>query len=154
VRGLGLSTSTPDGRPQVVGVVVERTNGHMECQEVFRFNSDAQQDLALQLASLSSALESKLPAIHADAVVVRTLDHSPRQRRESELAVRYAAEGVLMAISRRQVDSTTRLRGKEIGDRCGRDKESAEAEAASLCGDKNKVAGAAAIAALLIAESA
>lgn len=153
MRGLGLSTNTPDGRPQVIGVIVERDQGELKCREAFHFNADAQQDFPLQLASLSSALEAKLPSLEANAVVIRTLDHSPRQRRDRDVSARYSAEGVMMAVSRRYVQLTVRLRGKEIGDRCGTDKETAEATAASLCGEKTKVAGAAAMAALLLAES-
>ena len=153
MRGLGLSAKTPEGRPHVVGVVLERIDGQLECEEVFQFNADAQQDFALQLASLGSALESKLPSVNADVVVVRTLDYSPRRRRDRDIAAHYATEGILLAVSRRQVELTLRLRGKEIGDRVRRSKEAAEAEAAKLCGDRQKDAGAAALAALILAES-
>jgi hypothetical protein len=153
MKGLGLSTTLVDGRPHVVGVIVERKAGQLSGREVFRFTSDAQQDLALQLASLSSALASKMPAFAADAAIVRTLDHSPKPRKETDLAVRYAAEGVLLAVSRRFIERTDRLRGKDIGDRCGSDKGTVEARAAVMCGEEGKVAGAAAIAALTWAEA-
>jgi hypothetical protein len=147
-----LDTSVAGDGPTVIGVVFERSGDDITGSEAFRFIGDAQQDFPQQLASLSSALEAKLPQITADAVVVRSMDHSPFNRREATQASRYAVEGVLLAVCRRRVEETQRLRGVEIGNRCGITKQQAEDRASHVCGAQLKGAGAAALAALLIAE--
>lgn len=136
----------------MVGVLFERVGANIIGQEVFRFNSDAQQDFPQQLASLASALEARMPIVHVDAAVVRSMDRSPFGRRENTSANRYAVEGVLLATCRRSVERTVRLRGVDIGERCGSSKQAAETRAAEICGEALKSAGAAALAALHIAE--
>src|SRR5438270_11331805 len=108
-RGLGLEVTMPNGRPHVVGVVAERSGTTVIARETFRHTATAQADFPQQLASLETALESTIGGFSVDAVVVRTFDHSPRPRRESEVAGRYSVEGVLLAACRRHVQETNRL---------------------------------------------
>lgn len=152
MRGFGLHARLRGGRILVVGVVLQRRDDGVTPIEEFRHEGASHDDFPLQLAGLGDAFQAFLTTAAPDAVVVRTMDFAPR-RRENEMASKYGAEGVLLAVARRQVPRTERLRGIDIGLRCGTDKTRAEEEAERLCGTALKEAGSAALAALFLAEN-
>src|SRR2546427_11562765 len=99
--GLGLHCSIHQGRPRVVGVLIRRTAvGDLEGGQEFSHLSDAQETFPLQLKNLASALESRLPLLGADGIVVRTMDYSPAIKRH-QLAQHSMVAGVLLAGLRR-----------------------------------------------------
>src|SRR5216683_3360559 len=149
--GLGLHCNIHQGRPRVVGVLIRRNAaGELKGAQEFSHLSDAQENFPLQLKNLASALESRLPMLGADGIVVRTMDYSPAIKRQ-QLAQHSMVAGVLVASSRRHCDLTRTLTGRDIGSTLGSSKAAAEAQAANLVGDALREAGAAALAALSLA---
>jgi hypothetical protein len=151
MKGLGLHCAIQNGRPRVVGVLAEGTPaGTVEAKQVFSHISDAQEDLPLQLANLSTALASLLPGLAADAVVVREMDYF-KFTRNAVSQMHNQAVGVLLAIARDRCETTRLMSGRDIGTVHGTSKAQAEKEAADLVGQDQKEAGAAALAALKLA---
>ena len=126
MRGLGLSCSLINGRPSVVGVLAEHAGSGISGHEIFRHLADPQEGFPLQLVALANALESALPDIRADAVIVRSMDWSRFGRGQEVMQKRYSVEGVLLATARARVERTTSLSGREIGQRLASSKEEAD----------------------------
>jgi hypothetical protein len=153
MRGLGLHTTVKDGHPTVNGVVLERQGSDLVGSLEFTWHANPQEDEALQFADLFGAFSSALPSLNVDAVVVRTMDHGPATRRTTELACKYGVQSLLLAVARPTVKRTARLRGIDIGTRCGTDKATVDKQAAGIVGEQLREAGAAAVAAVVWAEN-
>jgi Holliday junction resolvasome RuvABC endonuclease subunit len=151
MRGLGIACSL-DGRPIVTGVIAERgDDGTVVAQEVLRHVADRNDDEPSQLRAIADHIESRMRDLAPDAVVVRSVDWFPNMNRAT-VRRKYVVEGAVTVEVRRHVDLVEALPGRDIGTRCGSTKAEVEAEASALVGDEAKDAGAAALAALAIAE--
>jgi hypothetical protein len=93
-----------------------------------------------------------MPLVGTNAVVVRAMDYAPAIKRQT-LQRHSMVIGVLLSIARKYCDATCALSGRDIGVRLGSSKAAAETEAVGLVGDALKEAGAAALAALHLAEN-
>jgi hypothetical protein len=93
-----------------------------------------------------------MPLVGTDAVVVRVMDYAPAIKRQT-LQRHSMVIGVLLSTARKYCDATCALSGRDIGVSLGLSKASAEGEAGALVGDGLKEAGAAALAALHLAEN-
>jgi hypothetical protein len=153
MKALGLLCKLEKPHFRVIGVAMElQPDGTLAGTKIFSHLSSAQEDLPLQLKSLSLALASQLAVIRPSAVVVRAVDFSPSGRSLAALQKRSYVDGVITAVSRDACENTVLLSGKEIGEACGLSKEDAEVEAARLVDRALKEAGAAALAALRLAQ--
>lgn len=150
MKGLGIAVHLEGGRPVVTGVLAEGTLSQPTAGVVFVHRGDANENVPQQLRAVSDHVETRLGELEPDAVVVHSLDWFPQLRRATAKA-RYMVEGVIAGISRAHVDETQHLSGREIGVTCGSTKAEVETAAAQLVGDSDKAAGAAALAALTIA---
>lgn len=146
--GLGLHCVLRKGHPVVVAVVMSDGSPGVVGKVAYKHVTDPSDDFALQLVGVGTDLESRLPDLSTDAIVVRSMDHSARGRRRDVYRKRYAVEGVLLSVGRRVVDRTIALTGLQIGMRSGSSKSDIESEAASIVGDTHKEAGSAGLVAL------
>lgn len=137
----------------MLGVEVEGPRNSMLGREVLRHRSDPNQEWAKKLRSLVADLDTALRGSSPDALVVRSMDWAGA-RRESTARIRYQVEGAILAVASRYVDVVQSRSGREIGDICGSSKQAVDSEASAVFGDQLKEAGAAAIAALVLAEQA
>jgi hypothetical protein len=152
MRGLGIACSLSGG-PIVIGVIATRNDqGDAVAERVLRHEADRNEDEASQLRSIADHVEGRMRDIAADAVVVRSLDWFPRMNRDTARK-KYLVEGAVTVELRRHVDQVEVLPGRDIGARCESSKTEVEAQASALVGEEAKEAGAAALAALRIAES-
>lgn len=125
--------------PVTIDVVSHRTNPH----------EDWAQKLRLLIADLHTQWRRKPPK----AVVIRTLDWA-RNRREGPTRQRHQVEGAILAAAREHSSVVVSKSGKEVGSICGTTKADIEQEAAAVFGAKNKEAGGAVLAALVLADEA
>ena len=150
MRGLGILISIEGKRPVTVGVLLEGVAESCSGEEVYRHSGHAQDDLPEMLRSLADDLDSQLPLLNPNAVVIHSADWHPAR---PPSPIRQMAEGVVAAVARKHVQKVEVLNGKQIGNRMKLGKEAVESNAASILGQELKVSGSAALAALSIAES-
>jgi hypothetical protein len=149
VKGLGVLCSIRKGRPIVSAVLLESGGDDASPPRVidrFQYVADPHEDFALQLTSLSAALESRFKALSPDAVVVRTMDWHPNRSKGDTAQKRYCTEGVVLAAVRAHVAQGSWLTGAEVGTACGTTKQKIEDQATTICPDEPKEAVAAALA--------
>jgi hypothetical protein len=148
----GVYCRQEDERPVVV-VVSAEDDGEPRLAEVLLFPASEHDDRPAQLHAIARAFATKVKDTHPAAIVVRSLDKMVgRQRKDTVTRLHYQVEGVLLEVSRRQGETVVAaLNGKEIGQTLGRRKADVEADAAAALGNALKEAGAAALAARVLA---
>jgi hypothetical protein len=152
MRGLGIACSL-DRAPVVTGVLAQRNDrDEVVAEEVLRHVADRNDAEPAQLRAIADHVESRMRDLAPDAVIVRSVDWFPSMNRET-VRKKYLVEGAVTVEVRRHVDIVEALSGREIGVRCGSSKADVEARAQALVGDAAKEAGAAALAALAVAEA-
>jgi len=145
----GIGCRVMAGQAVVVGLEAEGPRDLATGRRVFRHKSNPKEDWALKLALLASDLDTELRKAPPDAVVVRSMDHTP-SRRDLITRPRYQIEGVVLAVARKYVATVQAHSGKEIGDLCRTSKVAVEEEARLRFPGEDVDAGAAAIAALVV----
>lgn len=137
----------------MIGVLAQRdADGEIVAEELLRHEADRNDDEASQLRSIADHVEGRMRDIAPDAVVVRSLDWF-RNMNSDTARKKYIVEGAITAEVRRHVDRVEALRGRDIGTRFDSTKNEIEDRASALVGEDAKEAGAAALAALALAES-
>jgi hypothetical protein len=143
----GVYCRQEDERPVVMVVSAEEA-GEPRLAEVLNFPASEHDDRASQLHAIARAFATKVKDTRPTAIVVRSLDKMVgRQRKDTVTRLHYQVEGVLLEVSKRNVETVVALNGKEIGQCLGRTKAEVEADAAAILGKDLKEAGAAALAA-------
>jgi hypothetical protein len=149
---LGIDAHVLKGRAVVAGVLVVReADSTISGEKVFEHVANPHDDPAQQLRALVDHLSTELAGRQLEAVVVRAMDWT-RFQREATSRPRYQIEGALLAEARRRVGLVASMNGREIGQLLGVSKAEAEDQARGLVGDEAMIAGAAALAALRLAE--
>lgn len=143
MSALGLSCNIRGGRIVVRGVLIR--NGTPE--EIFHHGVARNEDLALQLRSLSNALDTRLKDLDVVCIVVRSLDYNRARRITDQVALRLRGEGVLLSTARAHTDQVTYLSGRAIGEQCGTSKEAVHKRATAMLSAALAEATAAALAA-------
>ncbi len=143
VSALGLSCNVRDGRIVVRGVLLRDGTA----SKVFRHAAAREEDLALQLRSLSNALATRLADLDVESVVVRSADHHPSNRLKDHVVLRLRGEGVLLSTARDHTDQVACMNGRAIGEECSTSKKEITKRAISLLSEDLAEATAAAIAA-------
>lgn len=115
--------------------------------KMFDYAVAREEDLALQLRSLSNALATRLTDLDVESVVVRSADYHPSTRLKDHVALRLRGEGVLLSTARVHTGKVACLNGRAIGDLCGTSKEDVNKRAVALLTESLVEATAAAIAA-------
>ena len=128
MSALGLSCNVSGGRILVRGVLLR--NGTAE--EVFHHAVAREEDLALQLRSLSNDLDTRLKDLDVISIVVRSADYHRAMRITDQVALRLRGEGVLLSTARAHTDQVTCLSGRAIGEQCGTFKEAVRERALAL----------------------
>lgn len=143
MSALGLSCNVRKGRIVARGVLL--SNG--SAAEAFHHAVAADEDLALQLRSISDSLATRLQDLDVTSIVVRSADYHPATRLKEHVALRLRGEGVLLSTARVYVQQVRCLNGRDIGDECSASKEEVDRRAVSLLSEEWREATAAAIAA-------
>ena len=131
------------GRIVVRGVLMSDGKATKE----FHYAVAREEDLALQLRSLSNALATRLTDLNVESVVVRSADHHPSNRLRDHVVLRLRGEGVLLATARAYADRVACMNGRAIGEECGTSKEDITKRAIALLSERLAEATAAALAA-------
>jgi hypothetical protein len=149
--GLGFGISLVSGRPRLFAVRAKLNGDKIEYQSVLEHWAAQAEDDVQQLRNLAAKVETLLVTESADAVVIRRMDWTGTVKREV-VAKRGRAEGVVGAVVRAKIAACRFATGQEIANLCGSTKAAVEADAKSVFGDDQKVAVAAARAALAWAQ--
>ena len=147
----GISCHVKGNDCTVVILAVTGNDGELKGEEILRHKTSPGEDWPQKLHGLATHIETLLRKSAPNAAVMRSMDYFAKQRK-TILKSRYQVEGVVIVTLRRSVERTEARSGREIGDILGMDKPATEIEAARLFGKDYKEEGAAALAALRIAE--
>jgi hypothetical protein len=151
MRALGLSAQLDGKRFRVTGILadVHAKADDPELSKAFSYVASPNDTEAMQLDKLYRSLESQLPLVKPDAIVIRTMDFTLKPRTDV-ITRRGRIEGVLGAASQAACHSTHFLNGRRVGEVCGGSKSDVEHRAATAIGDALKEPGAAALAGLVV----
>jgi hypothetical protein len=147
VACLGVACAIETGRPVIRAVSTQDGNALVE---LFRFAARSDDDWALQLRTIQSAVATELRDRDFEFAVVRHMDFDTRRRLTQGVANRIAVDGVVTAVARVRCQRVKVLTGREIGDVCSCSKEDVLARAALALPPKFVEAGAAALAAFAL----
>jgi hypothetical protein len=140
---LAISVAVADGSQEAPSVV-----------RVFGHRSNPGEDWPKKLESLAGFLEPELKATPPDTAVVRTFDHFKGRGLSDAFKKQLQVEGVLLQVLRSRTAAIRVAAGKDIGEMCGGNKAAVEEQASRTFGGEYAEAGAAAIAALVVAARA
>jgi hypothetical protein len=152
----GISCGLENGVPVVHAVDVTGPRATLAMKEIWRHraaaskNKDWSQMLVDLAADLDTALRTAGRTAMPSAIVVRSIDWN-RFQKNTTTQPRHQVDGVIMATARKHVDQVEALSGLQIGARCKSSKDDVVAEARTVVGEALAEAGAAGIAALVLA---
>lgn len=149
--GLGFSLALREGRPRLICARAAQSDGREPTLAVILEHwADRSEDETLQLRNLAARIETLLVTESGDAAVIRRMDWTGTMKREL-VAKRGQAEGVTAAVVRGRVSACRLLAGSDIARLCDTSKADIESRASAVVGNEAKEAGAAALAALVLA---
>jgi len=121
----------PSPRPSAACVVLSGSVDEPALLESFSLKS-SEDSLENQLDLLGKALSSKLSGMRVDAVVIRVADFASVATRRAAASSRLLVEGALVFAARSRVTAVYIRNGKEVGERLGISKNTAEARGRQL----------------------
>jgi hypothetical protein len=152
----GISCGLEGGAPVVHAVEVTGPRSAISMKQIWRHRAAAskKKDWAQLLVDLAADLDTALRTAGRknmpSAIVVRSIDWS-RFQKNTTIQPRHQVDGVITVTARKHVKLVEALSGLQIGARCKSSKDKVVAEAKAVVGVALAEAGAAGIAALVLA---